>query len=175
MKRILISAGHSDADPGACYSGLREADLMLELRDKLAEAVSKGGFKVVEDGSNCENLPLAAAKALVSTTDFAIELHTNASSNSSATGVEVLSKPQHGEAASKIAAAIASALEIPLRGAKGWKDPSESARGRLGFVEAGGLIVEVFFLSNETDLQKYLSNKELVCSNIAEAIGEICA
>ena len=34
---ITLTAGHSDADPGACRGDYREADLMEDLRNRVAE------------------------------------------------------------------------------------------------------------------------------------------
>ena len=53
-----------------------------------------------------------------------------------------------------------------VRGDNGWIDQSKSARGKLGFVEAGGIIVELFFLSNLGDLEQYESVNWLVASAI---------
>ena len=37
MSIIVLTAGHSSTDPGACSGGHTEAGLMLELRDVTAE------------------------------------------------------------------------------------------------------------------------------------------
>jgi N-acetylmuramoyl-L-alanine amidase len=167
-----VTAGHGGSDPGAVYDAFNERDLMAELRDIVASKLRAMGHQVRTDGTARANLPLPHALTLVPGSAAAIELHTNAATNSAATGVEVISLPAQRALAQRIARGIATVLQIPLRGAAGWIDQSQSARGRLGYVRAGGLVVEVFFLSNPTDRAAYLDRKWLVASAIAKALTE---
>lgn len=168
---ITVTAGHSGSDPGAvAKTGQTEAALMLELRDIVASKLRAMGHTVRTDGGWRQNLPLPYAMTLVPGSDVAIELHTNAHTNSSARGVEVISLPAQRELARTIARKIAHTLETPVRGAGGWTDQSQSARGRLGFVRVGGLVVECFFLSNPEELARYEARKWAVASAIAEAV-----
>lgn len=166
-----VTAGHGGNDPGAIAAdGTTEAALMVELRDIVAHKLRAAGHTVRIDGGWRQNLPLPYALTLVPGSDAAIELHTNAFTNPAATGVEVISLPAQKELARTIARRIAHTLELPVRGAGGWIDQSQSARGRLGFVRAGGLVVEAFFLSNPRDLAAYESRKWLVASAIVSAL-----
>lgn len=170
--RFTVTAGHGDKDPGAvAKTGETEASLMADLRDIVADKLRKRGHEVKTDGAKWENWPLVRALHLIPQSDTAIELHTNAAENPKARGVEVISLPAQREMARTLARRIAHALEIPVRGAGGWIDQSASARGRLAFVNAGGLIVEVFFLSNPEELAKYQDRKWLVASAIAESLS----
>lgn len=148
-----------------------EAALMTELRDIVAGKLRSAGHEVKTDGAKWENWPLVRALKLIPQSDAAIELHTNASTNPAARGVEVISLPAQKELARELARRIAHTLEIPVRGAGGWIDQSQSARGRLAFVNAGGLIVEVFFISNPSELARYQDRKWLVASAIAETLA----
>lgn len=169
--KITVTAGHGAGDPGAVEpGGVREADLMADLRNIVAHKLRNMGHEVRTDGTMLTNLPLAKALLLVPGSDVAVELHTNASTNPSAGGVESIALPRQKLMAQRISAAIGRVLDIPLRGEKGWIDQSKSARGRLGFVNAGGIIVEVFFLSNPAELAKYEARKWMVASAIAEAL-----
>ena len=168
--KVTVTAGHGGNDPGATYSGFNERDLMTELRDIVALKLRDKGVEVSTDGLKGQNLPLADALSLVYGRDVAIELHTNAAESTSATGVEVIALPSHKHIAQKIAKSIADVLSLRLRGEKGWIDQSRSARGKLGFVSKGGMIVEVFFLSNPYDLAVYQSKKWLVAQAIADSI-----
>ncbi len=60
---------------------------------------------------------------------------------------------------------------LRLRGDAGWIDQTQSARGRLGYVARGGMVVEVFFLSNIRDLGMYQARKWLVASAIADTLA----
>ena len=93
-----------------------------------------------------------------------------AATNPAAKGVEVISLPAQAPLARRVAAAIAGVLETPLRGDHGWIDQARSARGRLGFVNAGGMVVEAFFLSNQEELAKYRERYWMVASAIAKAV-----
>jgi N-acetylmuramoyl-L-alanine amidase len=170
--KFTITAGHGGRDPGAiAANGLKEADLMAELRDHVAAVLRAGGHQVKTDGARWQNLPLVHALTLVPGSDVAIELHTNAVESPGARGVEVISLPAQKEMARTLARRIAYTLEIPVRGAGGWIDQSQSARDRLGFVRAGGLVVETFFISNPMELERYLDRKLLVASAIAECLA----
>ena len=171
MSTYTVTAGHNHLDPGAVApDGQREEALMTELRDIVASKLRLAGHTVRTDGGWRHNLPLANAIALIPGSAAAIELHTNASANPKATGVEVVSLPAQRELARTIARRIAHTLELPVRGAGGWIDQSQTARGRLGFVRAGGLVVEVFFLSNPGDLARYTERKWMVASAIVAAL-----
>lgn len=170
--KLTVTAGHGAGDPGAvAKTGETEAALMTELRDKVADLLRADGHQVKTDGAPWQNLPLVHAITLVPGADIAIELHTNAVENPAAKGVEVISMPSQKPEAWRIAQAISRVMEIPLRGEAGWIDQTKSARGRLGFVRAGGMVVEVFFLSNPEELAKYLDRKTLVARVIADAMA----
>ena len=167
-----VTAGHGGSDPGAVADGMTERDLMTELRDIVAHKLRAAGHTVRTDGGWRKNLPLPYALTLVAGSAAAIELHTNAHSNQMASGVEVVSLPAQRLLSQRLARGIADVLEIPLRGAAGWIDQTQTARGRLGYVRAGGLVVEVFFLSNPTDRARYIDRKWMVASAIAKALAE---
>ena len=176
--KYVVTAGHGGGDPGAVAQGVREADLMVELRDivasKLRDVVDPTTkaplHTVLTDGGWRQNLPLAYALTLVPGSTCAVELHTNAFTNPAARGVECVSLPRDRLMAQRIAQAIARVLETPVRGDKGWIDQSKTARGRLGFVRAGGIVGETFFISNPEELAKYQARKWPVASAIVEAM-----
>lgn len=167
---ITLTAGHSDTDPGAVRGAYREAEIMEDLRNRVAEQLRLRGHEVRTDGAGAYNLPLSAAINLIAGSALAVELHTNAAESPQATGVEVVALPADEYRAQHIANAVAACLGIRLRGDKGFIDQSATHRGRLGYVVAGGLIVEVFFLSNPGDLAAYLDNVDLLSHHLAAAI-----
>jgi N-acetylmuramoyl-L-alanine amidase len=168
-----VTAGHGGKDPGAVAAdGTTEAALMTELRDVVAHKLRQQGHTVRTDGGWRANLPLPYALTLVLGSEVAIELHTNAAQHPGANGVEVVALPKQAPMARRIARRIAHALSMRVRGDGGWIDQSKTARGRLGFVRAGGLVVEVFFLSNPKDLETYRARVWLVAEAIAIALTE---
>lgn len=170
--KLAICAGHGNTDPGACYSGCTERDLMTQLRDKVAENLHRVGHEVLTDGGDSVNLPLKDAIVMAKQADIAVEFHTNAASSDKAEGVECLSHVKHKELSQRISSTISGVLLSPIRGDKGWKSQEESARGKLGFVESGGVIVEVFFLSSPRELRKYLASVDLLAMKIAFTLVE---
>jgi N-acetylmuramoyl-L-alanine amidase len=171
--RVTVTAGHGGTDPGNTWNGHHEAKLMTELRHILAAKLRADGHQVREDGGLGENLALSDAVRLIAGADVALELHTNASDNQKATGVEVVALPERRELSQQIAHAIGSVLQIPTRRDKGWFPHAKCAAERgfePGFSKRGGLIVEVFFQSNPDDLRKYLASNWLVASAIARVI-----
>lgn len=169
--KFTVTAGHGGRDPGAVAAdGTTEAALVTELRDIVARKLRAAGHTVKTDGARWQNLPLVQALTLVPGADAAIELHMNAATSAGARGVEVVSLPAQREMARTIARRIAHVIESPVRGAGGWIDQAQSARGRLGFVRAGGLVVEVGFISNPEELHRVRSRLWLVARAIVAAL-----
>lgn len=170
MKTLFISAGHSAKDPGASGHGYTEAEIVTELRNIVSFYLTRASIPhTVDSDSTTKNLPLAAAIKLARKADIAVEFHCNAGP-ASATGVETLGGPADMACGTAICKAIAKVLGIKNRGAK----PEASGQhSRLGFVQAGGLIVELFFISSASDVAVYQAKKWLVGKAIADVlIGE---
>lgn len=173
--KITITAGHGGGKPGNTWGGHTEANLMTQLRFLVAMKLRELGHEVTEDGARDENWELAEAQKLIAGADLAIELHTNASANRNAEGVEVVAPPSRSALAQRLAHAIGGVLRIPPRRVAGWF-PLDQFKRELGytpgFVGRGGLIVEVFFQSNPKELAAYLERTWLVASAIARAVDD---
>ncbi|HEY8562814.1 MAG TPA: N-acetylmuramoyl-L-alanine amidase [Pyrinomonadaceae bacterium] len=174
-KTILISAGHTNVkgqDRGAASGVFVEGVEATRLRDATASYLKElnPNLKVIEDGFDGVNDPLQKAVALARTASVAIEFHFNAGP-AKATGIEVLSKLKNKDLAQKIAGAIHSATGLALRGERGWKSDSSGQHHRLAFCEAGGLIVEVAFISNPDDMQSYRINFERLARGVAAVLA----
>lgn len=171
--KFTVTAGHGASDPGAVAAdGTTEAALVTELRNIVAAKLRAAGHTVKTDGARWQNLPLVHALTLVPGADAAIELHMNAAANPAARGVEVVSLPARKDLARTLARRIAHVIESPVRGAGGWIDQAQTARGRLGFVRAGGLVVEVGFISNPDELHRVRTRLWLIASAIVLALTE---
>lgn len=153
---MFISAGHSTADPGAVAFGRHEADIAEDFRNILSACLNDINVKHTVDASGTDNVPLRDAIKEVRRHKISIEFHCNASANATATGVEILCAPKDNALAAKMCVAISDQLGIRNRGVK----PANSGQHhRLGFVDAGGMIVELFFLTNRDDLAAYDAKK----------------
>ena len=169
-KPIVITAGHSNNDPGAVNGSFNEAVHVTKVRNALAHILREAGYTVLTDGVGDINEPLPATIKLVKGADIALELHCNAAANKTATGVETIALPKHKNLAQDISAAVAKVYGFKLRGEKGWIDQSQSHRGKLGYVSAGGMILELGFLSNDADMKVMENNFWKAARAIAEVI-----
>lgn len=175
-KRIVITAGHSEVDPGAVNPRLKltEAKLAVQLRDNVAGILKAKGFDVATDGAKGENQPLPKAIALIKGSALAVEIHFNAGPVL-ASGVEAISKPALRGFAQALALAVSTVTKAKLRGSGGWIDQTQSQHSRLGFVEAGGVILELEFISNDSAMAVYQANAKAVNEAIAATIAKFAA
>jgi N-acetylmuramoyl-L-alanine amidase len=167
MKSIFLSAGHSDTDPGAVAYGRREADVVREFRNIVSFYLMRAGVPHELDGSATQNLPLREAVARARRHPIAVEFHCNAAASPSASGVETLSAPSDMLLGGRICVAIADGLAIRNRGAK---PENAGQHHRLAFVQAGGIIVETFFLTSPVDVAAYDARKWLAARNVANVL-----
>lgn len=171
MKKILISAGHSDTDPGATYQGITESSIAVEMRDMIASFINNPDIQVITDGAKGKNLPLQDAIRLAKQCHLSVEIHCNAATSQLATGVECISLPDRKPLAQRLSACVSACMFSKLRGDGGYIDQSQSQHARLGFVQEGkGLILEMFFLSNPAQLKTYQDMKKRMASVIAKVL-----
>lgn len=168
-RSLFISAGHSDTDPGARGNGTTEAEVVTKLRDLLCEELDQRGMVLTRDGEEGENLPLHDAWRMASEHDVAVEFHLNAATPA-ATGVETLSHSEHKPLGELLCSAVHDTLDIANRGAKG---EGSGQHSRLAFVsDGGGIILEMFFVTNARDVQAYYSNQRAVVQALAAVLVE---
>lgn len=171
MRSIFISAGHSNTDPGASGNGKHEADIVVEFRNIVGFYLARSRAVYALDGDGEQNMPLADAAKRAKQYSIAVEFHCNAGPPA-ATGVETLSGPGDTALGAKLCAAIASRLGIRNRGAK----PEASGQhSRLAFVQAGGIIVELFFITNADDLARYEAQKWALGREVADVLLKAAA
>jgi len=169
-RSLFISAGHSDTDPGATGHGMTEADIVLEFRDLLADALRHRGLVFDKDGERGQNLPLRDAVGAAKSHNIAVEFHCNAFTNPAASGVETLSSRENYPLGESLCNAIATVLGINNRGAKG---ESSGQHSRLAFIrDGGGVIVELFFITNKKDLSTYIANRRRVVDAVADVLTD---
>lgn len=127
-------------------------------------------IEVLTDGAGDVNQVLKNAIALAKTANIAIEYHFNAGPPS-ATGIEVLSLVGKKALAQRLADAIRLATGLKVRGSdSGWKSDSSGQHHRLGFCRAGGLVIEVCFISNAVDMAAYVCRSQAIVNNVARVL-----
>lgn len=167
---VAVTAGHSNTDPGAVNGKVKEAVLVTNFRNAVSFYLREAGVQVKNDGTGSQNDPLSSAIKLIKGSSVAVEFHMNAATSKQANGVETIALPKDKKLAQDLSAAVATALGSRLRGDNGWIDQSESARGSLGYINAGGLIVELGFISNEAELAEYQARYWIAAKAVAKVL-----
>ena len=169
---VTVTAGHSNKDPGAVNGKYKEAELVSQFRNAVAYYLREAGIQYKTDGVGILNQDLNAAIKLIKGSSVAVEFYMNAALNKSANGVETIALPKDKRLAQDLSKAVASALGSRLRGDNGWIDQSQSARGKLGFISNGGLIVELGFISNEEELFQFNARYWSAAKAVAKVLIE---
>lgn len=152
---VTVTAGHSNKDPGAVNGKFKEAELVSQFRNAVAYYLREAGIQYKTDGVGTLNQNLNAAIKLIKGSSVAVEFHMNAATSKQANGIETIALPKDKKLAQDLSKAVADVFGSRLRGDNGWIDQSQSARGKLGFISNGGLIVELGFISNEAELAQF--------------------
>jgi N-acetylmuramoyl-L-alanine amidase len=174
QKVVCLTAGHSAKDSGAVSKdGSKEADLAVMFRNAVLTYLQKHTeIHTRVDGYGVTNLPLTEAIKLIKGSQIALEIHCNASTNTSAGGTETIALPKDKLLAQKLSKAVADVLGTKLRGDKGYSTQEQSQHSRLGYVANGGLILELMFISNPTELQTFKDKYWLVAKAVYLVICE---
>ena len=171
-KTVTLTAGHSNTDPGAVNGSDREADIAQDMRNIVASILRDDySLTVKTDGTGKGNMPLREAVKLIRGSDVAIEFHTNAAASKTATGVEALSTPKNKRWCQVLSRAVADATGWKLRGEGGFKPDNAGQHSRLAYAQAGGIVFEPFFISNDADLKLFKERKWIICRAVADAVA----
>ena len=169
---VTVTAGHSNKDPGAVNGKFKEAELVSQFRNAVAYYLREAGVQYKTDGVGAFNQDLKAAIKLIKGSSVAVEFHMNAATSKQANGVETIALPKDKKLAQELSKAVADVFDSKLRGDKGWIDQSQSARGKLGFISNGGLIVELGFISNEEELFQFNGRYWTAAKAVAKVLIE---
>lgn len=168
----FISAGHHKKDPGAIANGLREADLTVRVRDAVVKLVREKGYTVITD-DDAETLAEYLHRIKPGEGSVVVEFHFDAAANPDATGTSTFYADEAGLDSRRFAAdmAIAASNTLKIRN-RGAHSETESHRGRLGLVHEPGIncLVEVCFITNPYDIQKFNENFTKLCEEYAKVI-----
>ena len=169
---VTVTAGHSNKDPGAVNGKFKEAELVSQFRNAVAYYLREAGIQYKTDGVGILNQDLNAAIKLIKGSSVAVEFHMNAATSKQANGIETIALPKDKKLAQDLSKAVADAFGSRLRGDNGWIDQSQSARGKLGFISYGGLIVELGFSSNEEELFQFNARYWSAAKAVAKVLIE---
>lgn len=181
---LFISAGHCtvpgpNQDPGAIgVNGRWEAKETLKIRNRVVD-ILKNDYQYNKIATDLDGESLGQYVNRINTGSGSVvcEFHFNAAANPAATGTEVLVEVDADRldraAALRLAQATGSILRIPLR-AGGVKSEAETRHGRLALMKETGIVVlvEVCFISNPVDMQRFDQHFEELCQAYARLLFE---
>ena len=174
MIKILVIGGHGANDPGACSSHGIERD---EARKVVNEMVSQfKGYEglqvdVYPTSRNCyDDYVKGTLQVNFSNYDYVFEVHFNSSSNSAANGTEIFvtNSEESTVVEQKVVNKLVS-LGFSNRGVK------RENFGVIYHAKSKGVssaLVEICFISNNTDMDNYKSKFKEVCNAMVTGIAE---
>lgn len=155
---VFPIAGHHNADPGAVYNGVKEADKTREFRELVSKFLSAKNHAHIIDRDSETNRQLQD-RIKPGAGSVLVDHHFNAVVNPAASGTEVIVANKASEASKALAKELAEGtsciLGIPNRGVK---TEAQTARGRIGILNLNAgvaVLVEICFISNPQDMAKY--------------------
>ena len=172
--RIVIDPGHSGAcEPGACAEGVKEAEVVLAIAEKLSLLLLAAGHSVMMTRSG--DCPLTGLKwrALLANcwrADLFISIHANSYSEPTAHGSEVYYYP-----GSRYGLTLARLIQAEMVGRLGTTDRGfkHAMYTVLEDTICPAVLVETAFLSNP-DERKLLTapdSQQIFAEAIAEAVA----
>jgi len=176
---IFVSAGHHNADPGAVGNGYREADLTKRLRNIIVANLKARGLQEGKDfiqDDDRETLSEYLKRIQTGDGSVVFEVHFDAGPptangctmiipNRSWTKEYVIEQ-QFGFELAKLTSSI---LGVKNRGVK---DETQSHVGKLALMREHGIngLLEVGFITNKSDLDRYLLNEHPLGAAIANIL-----
>lgn len=169
--KIFLSAGHRGKGTGA-VGIIDEGSETIILRDAIAAHMTSPNVVVVRDNNAASLSSVVASINQQSTSkDISLDIHFNASSNSSANGCEVLVSQYASESTIKMAKGLldtcVGVLGIKSRGVKKENAGQHSKLAMLSGVKPKAMLLEVCFVGNSEDVRKYRLKKDGLAKSIA--------
>lgn len=152
MKIVIISAGHSNTDPGAVYEGLKEADLNKQIVRVASDILRGQGIGILNPP---DDLDLVGTINWVNrngpAASFAVEVHINAGGGTGVEGWYYTKSSVSKKLSDTLLAGIVASTGMANRGSK---DETTSKYGRLGFVHDTkplACLIECGFIDSKKD------------------------
>ena len=176
---IYNSAGHHNLDSGATamYKGklIKENENTIIIRNKVSARLKEKGYSFVID-KDTETLSEYLKRIKPGNASVVCEHHLNASTNATATGIEVVVKnnatPNSISLAKDLAKGISKITGIPLRNGNGVITENDTHRGKIALVNKAGtsVLIEYGFITNPNDMDKLYTNLDKVCAFVADTL-----
>lgn len=169
----FISAGHHAKDSGAVGNGYKEKDLTIEFRDMVVAQCRNMGLRVITDKDN-ETVTQYFKRIKPGNGSVVVDFHFDAAESPTATGTTALvgddASQDSKNFAQELVDTVSEVLGIRNRGVIPEK---LSYRKKLRiFREPEGIIslLEIGFITNKSDMEKYQTHKQYLAYRIADVI-----
>ena len=175
MRKIYLCAGHRGGTSGANYNGIKEAEETIWLRNEIAARLKDKGVDVMLDNDSASlSEVIATINAECKKTDVCVDLHFNAVANPSANGTEVF-KPFNSsdleiEVAEDLLYATCMTLGTKNRGVKREGEGTHQRLAMLSDIRCNSILLEVCFISNIADANKYKEKRDELVIILAEQL-----
>lgn len=176
MRKIFVIAGHTNVaglDRGASGNGYIEGELTVEFRDLVIAELNKIGVQAItDDNRNALSQTLSWLRGKFTAKDILFDIHYNAGTPQ-ANGTEAIVPNNATPFEASIAFKICKAFERCGFRNRGVKPESSTARKRLGWMRpnAENILLEVCFISNQSDMQIYQLNKHILAKDVAAVLS----
>ena len=170
--RILLISGHGAGDPGAIGCDYKESDLTRELVNLIAPKLRNYAQVDVYDQKRNAFSDAKKGKLQAGVYEYALEIHFNAFSDPKAHGAEIyVTTKEKGVSVEKT---IMQKLKkyFTLRDADGVKVTDFLVIRNLKDRGISSALLEVCFITNETEMKVYQGSKEMIATDIAAGIAE---
>lgn len=175
MKKIFLIAGHQ-SNTGA-NGLLKEGEETIRLRNLIHKYLRRKNIEPIVD-DDCMVLPQVVKwlRKKVAREDICIDIHFNCSSNADAHGTEVFIPDQYTadekQLADRLLATITQTLGTRNRGVKKESQTNAGRIAMLSSFDCCNLLIEVCFISNQSDVEKYKARRNILAEAIAEVIAK---
>lgn len=175
MRKIYLTAGHRGGTTGANYNGIKEAEETIWLRNSITERLRNKGVEVMLDNDSASlSEVITTINASCKQTDICVDLHFNAVANPSANGTEVFRPFNSSDAEIEIAEdllyATCMVLNTKNRGVKREGEGTHQRLAMLSDIRCNSVLLEVCFISNIADANKYKEKREELVIILAEQL-----
>lgn len=187
----FLFTGHGAGDPGAVGNGYKEHDVAVKINEAAKKHLAS--LNIHYNTTNQNNYKSNLTKGNSYTSKAGLTTHLNSSTNSSATGVEIIVANSNADLTADFAlvSGISKLLGITNRGVKSRNYDTEETYtrtngkavnakdyyGEIRSAKSNGFnlaILEVAFISNSNDIKKVNVNIEAIGKLIAEYIASKC-
>ena len=178
--KILLISGHGAGDSGAVATidgkKYQEADLTVEVVDKLAPLLRKKGAEVtVYDKTRDAFKDYKLGTLFLGKHDYILEIHFNAcvedyNGDGKVTGTEIY-YPSKGKESGAEGAILKNLAALGFKN-RGVKSGAFAVINRAAALGMSANLLEVCFIDDADDVRLYNANKDKVAEAIADGIAE---